>query len=314
MEKDLITVIIPFRNRSEVVYRALDSVYDQEYRPIEVILVDDASVSDLDINKYSIDNDIQIRLLKNEYNVGPGASRGRGRQVASGQFIAYLDSDDYWDKSFLAKLYHRLSQSKELGMAFSNTVKIENNIIVEHRFSQEEVKNIIPNLFNKRYWSTSSCLWRSKVSLAANWYPFRDHEDYLHDFYSASINNNCSAIREELCYKVQDAPERIPRSNREFFKTIISLDILMQSTLSGINNNDKHYVLFVLKKFYKRHIKFRYSEFKLVLNVFKKLLGLLYPTNFRESITVMMFFFFWLFNFRRGLKKMINILGKMSFK
>lgn len=312
MKKDLITVIIPFKDRSEVVYRALDSVYEQEYRPIEIILVDDASVSALDITKYSIDKDIQIMLLKNQHNLGPGASRGIGRINANGQFIAYLDSDDYWDKSFLSRLYKKLSANKKAGMAFSNTKKIKSKQTASRRFSDEEIIDIVPSLFFKRYWSTSSCLWRADVSLAQNWYPYRDHEDYLHDFYGACINNKCIAVNEGLCFKVQDAPERIPRSNMEFLKSITALDFFVKSSLMADRNLKGQYVLFILRKFYKRQITVKFSELKYVLTIYKQLLRLTF-VNFKHFMIISLFFFFWLFNFRRGLRKIKNLLVEMNF-
>ena len=89
----LVTVIIPTYNRAQKLLRAVKSVLNQDFRDFELIIVDDGST----------DKTVQILgpyMDKLRYvfqpNKGPSAARNRGVRESRGQYLAFLDSDDYW--------------------------------------------------------------------------------------------------------------------------------------------------------------------------------------------------------------------------
>lgn len=86
------SVIIPTYNRQAYVDACLDSVAAQRHRPHEVIVVDDGSTDGTCEIVEAHDGAILIR----QANAGPGAARNRGAEVASGDYLAFLDSDDLW--------------------------------------------------------------------------------------------------------------------------------------------------------------------------------------------------------------------------
>lgn len=89
-----VSVIIPFYNNPSDVLRALESVLKQTYKNVEIIIVDDGSTVDIEpIEKY-IDDKKSIRLIKQPKNSGVSAARNKGIKEATGQYIAFLDSDD----------------------------------------------------------------------------------------------------------------------------------------------------------------------------------------------------------------------------
>lgn len=94
-----VSVIIPVFNGSLLIKRCLDSVFNQgEVYDLEVIVVDDGSTdnsSDI-VRNYTE----QVKLLQQD-NLGPAAARNRGIEIATGKYIAFLDSDDYWGRGFL---------------------------------------------------------------------------------------------------------------------------------------------------------------------------------------------------------------------
>lgn len=103
-----VSVIIPTYNRSQKVARAIQSVLDQSFRDLEIIVVDDGSTDDtyqcLDRFRSSIK---YIRQLNNR---GVSAARNRGIKSSFAPWIAFLDSDDYWLKDKLQvqmELVHR---------------------------------------------------------------------------------------------------------------------------------------------------------------------------------------------------------------
>ncbi len=90
---NLVSVIIPTYNRAHVLERALDSVLVQDYKPIEIIVVDDGSTDDTTkvLDRY----EGKIRVLT-QTNKGVSAARNLGIRESCGRFIALLDSDDAW--------------------------------------------------------------------------------------------------------------------------------------------------------------------------------------------------------------------------
>ena len=95
---DVVSVIIPTYNRAKYVSDALDSVWAQSYRPVEVIVVDDGSTDDtravVDEWKRSHQEDRFKLSYRYQENAGAPAARNHGLRVASGRWIKFLDSDD----------------------------------------------------------------------------------------------------------------------------------------------------------------------------------------------------------------------------
>ena len=100
---DLVSVVIPTYNRSEELKRALESVLSQTYKNFEVIVVDNNSTDDTDAMLKSL-NDQRIRLLKIKNNGVIAASRNLGINASNGEWIAFLDSDDWWHSNKLEKV------------------------------------------------------------------------------------------------------------------------------------------------------------------------------------------------------------------
>jgi glycosyltransferase involved in cell wall biosynthesis len=102
------SVIIPSYNRAAFIPETLRSVFAQEFKDFEVIVVDDGSTDDTveRIEQYRR----QIKFLQ-QANRGPGAARNLGVQQAQGQYIAFLDSDDLWFPWTLA-VYAEIIQNR----------------------------------------------------------------------------------------------------------------------------------------------------------------------------------------------------------
>ena len=92
----LVSVIIPLYNREKTIQRAVDSVLNQTYTNIEVIVVDDGSTDDSVkmLHKYVDDN--RVKVFCQPQNKGANAARNRGIREARGEYIAFHDSDDAW--------------------------------------------------------------------------------------------------------------------------------------------------------------------------------------------------------------------------
>lgn len=96
----LVSVIIPTYNREETIMRAVDSVLAQTYSDIELIVVDDGS-TDSTVRLINDCADKRVRLIHMPENGGANVARNRGIAAARGEYIAFQDSDDEWDRDKL---------------------------------------------------------------------------------------------------------------------------------------------------------------------------------------------------------------------
>lgn len=108
MRTPLISVIIPVYNVEKYLHRCLDSVIAQTYQNLEIICVDDGSIDDSGkiCDQYAV-RDARIKVIHQE-NQGLSAARNRGLDAAEGEYIAFVDSDDYILEGMYKKMLDKL--------------------------------------------------------------------------------------------------------------------------------------------------------------------------------------------------------------
>lgn len=108
MRAPLISVIIPVYNVEKYLRRCLDSVIAQTYQNLEIICVDDGSIDDSEkiCDQYAV-RDARIKVIHQE-NQGLSAARNRGLDAAEGEYIAFVDSDDYILEGMYKKMLDKL--------------------------------------------------------------------------------------------------------------------------------------------------------------------------------------------------------------
>lgn len=108
------SIVIPCYNSSSTIIRALDSLSHQNFDNYEVIVVDDCSTDNTVeiINRYIADGHNNVKLLSNDINMGPGASRNKALDNVSGEYIAFIDSDDYVSENYFEKLNYAIDENK----------------------------------------------------------------------------------------------------------------------------------------------------------------------------------------------------------
>ena len=94
----LVSVIIPFYNHEKYLSEAIDSVLAQDYKPYELILVDDGSI---DGGRAIAESYSEAKVIS-QANAGTGPARNRGLQESHGEFVAFLDADDLWTPNKLS--------------------------------------------------------------------------------------------------------------------------------------------------------------------------------------------------------------------
>ncbi len=106
-----VSVIIPVYNNSPYLDECMDSVINQTYENLEIIIVDDDSTDNsLEvIGKY---RDKRIKVIKLRKNSGAAIARNKGTEIATGDYLCFLDSDDYWVKDKIERQVKFITEGK----------------------------------------------------------------------------------------------------------------------------------------------------------------------------------------------------------
>ena len=122
-----ISVIIPTYNRKHTLHRAIESVLNQTFKPLEIIVVDDGSNDGTGEWVGEIYPSIKYIFIKNS---GVSAARNTGVRSANGQWIAFLDSDDEWMPEKLEQQSLLLGADREAALCHTNEIWIRNGVRV----------------------------------------------------------------------------------------------------------------------------------------------------------------------------------------
>ena len=170
------SVIVPIYNSEKYLKKCLDSLVNQTFKNIEIILVNDGSTDNSeDIIKQYL-KDKRIIYLKKE-NGGQASARNLGLSKAKGDYISFIDSDDYVDLDMFEKL---------------NECTFDNDIILsDYYYTKENQDNYVKlfngnagNIINTDYWKFDTCPWNKfykKSFLIENNFSFPEgimYEDY----------------------------------------------------------------------------------------------------------------------------------------
>lgn len=114
-----VSVIIPTYNRAGLIGRTIENIFEQTYKNIELIIVDDGSTDDTPsvLKRYSD----RIRIVS-QRNAGPAVARNRGAQMARGELIAFQDSDDLWKPEKLARQVQMLQAEPSVPCCLCNVL------------------------------------------------------------------------------------------------------------------------------------------------------------------------------------------------
>ena len=184
-----ISVIVPVYNVEKYLYRCVESILNQSFKDYELILVDDGStdksgnICDEYAKKYEY-----VRVIHKK-NGGPSETRNTGILQANGNYVTYIDSDDYVSNDYLECLYNLLMlQNADIACArfcsFDDQGVINNDNCNKTSVRTYSGKNACIALLNEKDFQTSSCNLLIKKEIAIeNLFPIgKYHEDELTTF------------------------------------------------------------------------------------------------------------------------------------
>lgn len=115
---DLVSVITPTYKSKEFIMETIQSVINQTYTNWELIVIDDASNDQIEDYIYSKISDKRVKVITKDTNEGAARARNDAIKISSGRYLAFLDSDDVWEKN---KLSEQIKFMKEQQYAFTFT-------------------------------------------------------------------------------------------------------------------------------------------------------------------------------------------------
>ena len=118
-EKPYFTVITPTYNRAKYILTAIESVLAQTFQEFELIIVDDGSEDETASLVATFSSaDPRVRYIKQE-NKGRSVARNVGIEAAHGEYVSFLDSDDYWQPTHLQNIFDFLQSLKQPAFVFT---------------------------------------------------------------------------------------------------------------------------------------------------------------------------------------------------
>lgn len=210
----LVTVCVNVFNREDTLKECLDSIINQTYKNLEIIIVDDCSTDNsLSIIEDYCIKDNRIRLLKNDQNLGGARSTEKAYDLATGYYLSTVDSDDYIELNCIERCVREI---KDYGLIYTYCGQFGDCSGLNNRASYEYSKEALLNffmVFHFRMFKTE--LWHQVKYLTVEWfcydydlvlklsevcefkllpeilYWWRRHSDQL------TCNNNIDKIKEE---------------------------------------------------------------------------------------------------------------------
>lgn len=123
MKKPLITVIIPTYNRSQYIKQAIDSALNQTHKNIELIIIDDGSKDNTSEVLKKYDTYSNINNIALNHNAGVANARNLGLKEAKGDYIAFLDSDDFWEKNKIELQLNEFDKDSNIGLVHTGVIE-----------------------------------------------------------------------------------------------------------------------------------------------------------------------------------------------
>lgn len=260
-----VSIIVPVYNSSKTIDRCMNSLLNQTYKNIEIILVDDGSKDDSlkIIKKYKKNNKNVVAV--HQENQGAGIARNTGIKISSGDYVTFVDSDDELEKTAIENIVSKLKKNTDIVISGFKKIDAEGHIIFKRIPSYGEWTEF-------KYTLTVFKLYKRDFLMSHNVLYTKDklYEDMVFSLIAYSNTNNIVVYSNDQ-YIIHDNPESITSNynslpiynvsnildklyldiNREKYKTsllqfyfmkVIVLNVFTHIDGSSINELNKMYL------------------------------------------------------------------------
>ncbi len=220
INKPLISVIVPIFNAEDFLTKCLDSIITQTYENLEIILINDGSEDkSLKICQVYAELDKRIILISQK-NQGNSVARNKGIELAKGEFITFIDADDFIDSKLIELLLNSCyTHNTLLSISDGYLYKDFKNIVEINDIKELTNNKLIPSNYNKIYHHTP---WRKlyhRSLLTSIRFP-KDlyHEDIGFWYGVMSVSPNISVVKKPLYYYRQNNQNSITNREIDFLR------------------------------------------------------------------------------------------------
>ena len=165
----MVSVVIPTHNRCELITRAIKSVQAQTYNDIEILVVSDGSTDDTrDVVNCLASEDARIKFIEYHPAKGGNVARNTGIEMASGEYVAFLDDDDEWLPEKLDKQLAVMTSDTDIGLVYTGARIIYVNEKVTYSFNPKAQGDLSQKiLLDNSIGTTSTVMARRDLLLKA---------------------------------------------------------------------------------------------------------------------------------------------------
>lgn len=215
MKKDLISVIVCIYNREKFLEKCISSIIDQTYYNLEIVLLNDGSTDNsLNICKKYEKIDKRIKVY-NQSNHGIAYSRNKGIELSNGEYVCFVDSDDWIDKNYCKHLYDNIKKY-DADLAICDILEIDKeskNLISTEEKTKFFNKNLLNLLFsNYRIINPINKLYKKNILKKCKYPVGTVHED-TYIIYDILKNSNSIIYINEPLYNRNIHGESIMSTN-----------------------------------------------------------------------------------------------------
>lgn len=269
-----ISIIVPVYNTEKYIGRCIESIQNQTYTNLEIILVDDGSKDDsLTICQKYADKDSRIKVLHTKKNSGVSNARNMGIEHSTGEYIGFIDSDDYIEKTMYETLV-RYSDDRVLPICTYNMVDENKTILAQKEIGDTVGEVAVKDFFllcenillnspvNKLYESTivkkNNIRFDVNLSLGEDFLFVMQYIEYIEKFYIIDVplynymtikreslsqlyRNDFYEIQRRIIQRIKELLERDQTAFNEYrnqFYTF-SLDLYVQALNNTVNSKDR---------------------------------------------------------------------------
>lgn len=257
MEDESVSVIIPVYNVKQYLVRCLDSVARQSYRNLEIILVDDGSTdgSGAVCDEFA-GSDERVRVIHQE-NQGLWAARNSGQRVARGDYLLFIDSDDYIHSDMVMTLHKAINEADGIDLAmvdYKKTAMLDEDVDSVQEGSEEflDQEEMISRYCKG---SVAGCVWnklfrRSLLEgvLAGNFKRAQDQDFCIKVFLRAKR----SVLVHKVMYYWVQRPGSHMHSPDYLFRFYHDIIAIYLSIISSLTDDQMKYEHYFLEKLYRR--------------------------------------------------------------
>lgn len=264
-----VSVVVPVYNVEPYLRQCLNSITNQTLKDIEIILLDDCSMDNSPIIcKEFASQDARIVFIQNSINMGPGPTRNRGIELSHGEYIGFVDPDDWIDIDFYENLYFA---ANNYGSDIAKTIRINvspdrkpRKQLRTNRLIKKDLKRGYPLTLGFRQEHTTAIFKKSIFDLHKTYYSdIKNAEDSVFLLQYTYFAKSIRLISDTYYYYRQHSTSATTTKNLSYFENVLEYFRIIMVFINNHEFETKHYNILFSRVL--ASILNRYAELEMAL-------------------------------------------------